>query len=166
MKLILAVMFLSAFIISDAQSGDVSLTLNAPVKQETCTPAGDLTDLAGFKVYQLVQDITDPTVTAVVIPDQKPGNHTFIATAYNSAGDESRATQPVSKEVTNFVTKAPNVYYVIAQENTYVLLVVGNVPLGTVCNPDQSVNGKYGISITDVNWTGTVRPLAVVAECG
>lgn len=62
-------------------------------------------------------------------------------------------------------TTGTTVYYVIQQPDKYVAVPVGNVPIGTICNQSQSVDGMYGVAAASVTWYGNVKPVAVVAPC-
>jgi len=145
---------------------DVTLTFTSPVAQETCTDAGPLPNLEGIRVYKLVADVVGTELTSIVLPNVLPGTHRYVASAYTDTGAESRASNPTEKITTEFVTIATDVYYVIAWPGTYNLVRIGTIPLGTACNPDHSVNGHYSVPIDEVEWIGTGRPLAVVAQCG
>lgn len=149
-------------------AGDVTLTWTNPTGTEQCVAGPAYTNPGGTKLYQLVADIPDPTqsVTSYTLTGLKPGTYEYVSTSYDDTGVMSRVSGSATKDVTEFVTIAPNVYYIIAQPNFYAAVVVGTVPLGTVCNLEQTVNGKYAVDIDLVSWTGTSRPLAVVAECG
>lgn len=164
MKYVIAIALL--LLCSPLHAGDVTVGWTAPTRNEACVDAGELENLAGFRIYEMIEDIPDPTVNTFVIANMKPGDYRYISTAYTDSGIESRASNSAEKTVTTFVTVAPDVYYVIAQPNRYLMVIVGNVPLGTECDATESVNGKHAVDIDVVNWTGTSRPLAVVAECG
>lgn len=145
---------------------NATLTWTPPVKQETCTDAGDLLDLAGFRIYKLIADIPDPNIVNLVVPNLKPGTHIFVATAYTDQDIESQTSGSTTKVTTLFVTLSTQVYYVIQQPDKFILLPIGTVPVGTDCDPVQSVNGFYGVPRDQVTWGGTAQPFSVVAECG
>lgn len=56
-------------------------------------------------------------------------------------------------------------YTILKREDRFVLLPVGTVPADTPCDTSQSVNGYYVVPNAAVTWTGTVRPIVVVAQC-
>ena len=147
-------------------AGDVTVSWTPPVREQSCVDAGELTDLAGFRLYKLVEDIADPTITTFTETGVSVGTHIYTATAYTSTGAESVLTQPAEKVVTTFVTTATLVFYPVAQPNGMLLLGIGNVPLGTPCNQDLEVKGHYAVDRALVNWAGTAEPLLVVAQCG
>jgi hypothetical protein len=105
-----------------------------------------------------------------------PGTHYFAVTAVNGDGGESDLSQigtkavppPVPLPPGNFTVQQDDTtaYYVIQQENRFVLLPAGTVQPGTQCDASQQVNGHYVVPRTAVEWFGDVRPLAVVARCG
>jgi hypothetical protein len=105
-----------------------------------------------------------------------PGTHYFAVTAVNGDGAESDLSQigtkvvppPVPLPPGNFTVQQDDTtaYYVIQQENRFVLLPAGTVQPGTQCDASQQVNGHYVVPRTAVEWFVDVRPLAVVARCG
>lgn len=164
-------------------AGEATLSWTAPTQN---TDGSALTDLAGFKIYAgLVQGgpygdvsitINNPTTTTFVVPGLAEGTtYYFVTTAFNSANpvQESDFSNEVSKLIPPLVPNPPSMltvvnmvaFYVVAQENKYVLVAVGEVPNGTTCNPDETVNGHYVVPRTSVNWYGSVQPQAVVAKC-
>jgi hypothetical protein len=54
---------------------------------------------------------------------------------------------------------------IVKQKDKFILLAVGEVPAGTACDPNQTVNGHYGVPSDLVVWFGNVRPPVVVADC-
>jgi hypothetical protein len=57
------------------------------------------------------------------------------------------------------------VFTVVKQVNSFILLPVGTIPIGTGCFLDQFINGHYAVPRSLVQWSGTVEPLVVVAKC-
>ena len=143
-----------------------TLSWTPPIKQTTCTDAGDLTNLAGFKIFKMIADITDPAITSHIISGLLPGDHTFVATAYNADGEESLLSNAAVKTTGPLVVQDTTVFTIVKVTNRNLLVVVGTVPLGTECDETESVNGHYVVPIDSATWTGTVRPLVVVAKCG
>lgn len=164
MKYIIVIVLL--LLCSPLQAGDATLSWTPPIETQTCVNAGPLTNLAGFKIYQMIADIADPSVTTLVVPNLKPGTHTFVSTAYDDQGVESMLSGAADKVITEFVTVSPTVYYVIQQPDKFILLPIGTLPIGTTCDPEQSVNDFYGVPRDQVTWTGTAQPFSVVAACG
>ncbi len=88
---------MAAFAIDVTQVGTVSTTLSwsAPSLNED---GSSLTDLAGYKIYYGTSSrnytnqirIDNPSVTTYVVENLSPATYYFAATAFNSAGEESR----------------------------------------------------------------------------
>jgi len=117
----------------------------------------------------------NPTIAAFGCYEWSPpaGTYYIAITAIDSNGEESAysnevvKTQPAGPLPPVVITQDQTVFNVIKQPNRFVLLPIGTVPSGTVCDPNQSVNG-YGAVPTDaVVWSpgSTVRPVVVVARC-
>jgi hypothetical protein len=62
-------------------------------------------------------------------------------------------------------TIATAVYYLVQQRGRLVPVVVGSVPLDTLCDPKQQANGLMVVSANAVTWSGAQRPLAPLATC-
>lgn len=145
------------------------------------------TCLRSFKVYHgATQAAVEAKTDSRTINDRNatnyewtglaPGTHYFAVTALNGDGGESGLSNIGSKVVPapvplppgNFTVQQDDTtaYYVIQQENRFVLLPAGTVQPGTQCDASQQVNGHYVVPRTAVEWFGDVRPLAVVARCG
>ena len=160
-KLLLIMLLMPA-----AHADDVTLTWTNPTGQETCSDAGPLTTLAGTRIWQLVAEINDPDAVTFTIPDQLPGEYSYVATSFTTDGEESRVSGKATKTVETFVVTVETIYTVVRTNNRFLLLPAGTVPLGTPCDVDNSVNGKYAVDTDEVTWTGNIRPQVVVAECG
>lgn len=95
---------LSGFAISVDQTGSLSTTLSwtAPTQNEDGTT---LADLAGYKIYWGTTPgvytnsvtINEAGLTTYVIDNLAPGTYQFVATAFNSAGEESRYSSPATR---------------------------------------------------------------------
>jgi hypothetical protein len=88
--------------------------------------------------------------------------------AINQAGAISYFNGPGSKTISvalTFSTTTPDVYNVVKRDNGFVLVRVGTAPLNTLCDRTQTVNGYYAIPVSAVTWSGTVKPIVVVAQC-
>lgn len=161
------------------QLGSVTLVWIAPTENEDGSP---LTDLAGFMIYWGTESgvypnsirIEDPAKTTYLVENLPTGTYEFVATAFNAEGIESRFSDPTTRFVHAGVRPAPpealsvadlTVYTIVKQTNRFVLLPVGTVPIGTSCIPEQNINGMYVVNRDSVQWTGTVQPLVVVADC-
>ena len=98
---------LNAFSIEVTQIGTGSTTLNwtAPTLNDDGTA---LTDLAGYKIYYGQSSgaygnpiqIDNPSVTTYLVDGLVPSTYYFVATAFNTAGVESRFSDEAVKVVT------------------------------------------------------------------
>lgn len=149
-------------------AGETTLTWTNPTDTESCSPAGAYTNPGGTKIFMEVADIPDPDqlISSHTLPGLLPGTYRYMAVSYTTDGVLSRTSGEAEKVITDFVTTGTTVFYVVQQPGTFVLLSVGSIPTGVPCDVTQEVNGKYAVPTDQVTWTGTVRPLVVVAECG
>lgn len=124
------------------------------------------------------------TPAPVIVPVAYPAATKTISSLDNGAwcfqartvvtGDVSSAwTTFVWKDIVNTPMPPSNLtvtsgvaYTVIKAEDKFVLLPVGTVPAGVACDPTQSVNGKYVVPRSSVTWSGSVRPVVVLGDCG
>ncbi len=152
-----------------AWAGDTLLSWTNPTGTEITSAGPAYTNPGGTKVYQLVVDIPDTTqsISSYLVEDQKPGTYEYVAVSYDDVGVASRVSGSATKVVTAFVSKGGPVYYVIQPVvGTFILLPVGTVLAGVACDVTQSVNGNYSVPLDQVTYTGSVRPLIVIAACG
>lgn len=156
----------------------VQLCWVAPTQNVDGTP---LTDLDAFRVYYGPEpraytstlDLPDETQTCHAF-SVTPGPHYFAMTAIDADGNESAYSNEVLRTEVGppqppvILSQAETVYTVVRQPNRFVLLAVGTVPAGTVCDPSQTVNGHGAVPVDAVEWSSgtTVRPVVVVARCG
>lgn len=155
--------------------GAATLTWTAPIQNTDGTP---LTDLAGFKIYYgqgqggpypVSVNVTDPAQTVLVVDGLGSGDWFFVSTAYNAAGKESDFSNEALKVIVDspgpFTVIDGEVFNLVKQKDKFVLLPVGTVPMGTQCDPAQSVNGHHVVPNDAVQWFGNVEPIVVVAKC-
>ena len=84
--------------------GSATLSWTAPTQNEDGT---DLVDLAGYKLYWGTSPgsypnsvtIDNSTVTTYIVENLAPGTYEFVATAYNTAGVESRFSGVATKTI-------------------------------------------------------------------
>lgn len=154
------------WMIPSAHAGNATLTWAAPTQNCNGTP---LTNLAGYdltygqKLQPLPLTPLSHTLTGLM-----PGTWWFSLAAVNTDGDRSEFVT-VEKVVPpeEFVTKTTTVYtFVKANGGILVLPTLHTVPLGTQCDANQTVNGKYIIPREAVTWSGSARPVAVLGDCG
>lgn len=177
------VLIMTLLLATSVRAGEATLSWTAPTQN---TDGSALTDLAGFKIYAgLVQGgpygdvsitINNPATTTFVVPGLTEGTtYFFVTTAFNSADpvQESDFSNEVSKLIPPLVPMPPTMltvqdltaFDIVKQKDKYVLLAVGTVPAGTQCDPNQTVNGHYGVPSDLVAWFGNVQPPVVVADC-
>jgi len=168
-----------------ALAGSVTLTWTPPTQN---TDGTELTDLAGYRLYWGTSSgnypssvtIDNPGVTSYVLDGLAAGTYYFAATAFNTAGVESDysveatkavlqdpvAPQPAPPSNLTVVETDMTAYAISQTEDRLVTYPVGTVVAGTSCDPSMTVNGKYLVPRSAVQWAGTVQPQVVVAECG
>lgn len=148
-----------------ASAGDLAATWQAPTGNCDNTP---LTDLSGYRVRWGSGTVQLPaTATAYTIPNLTPGMWWINVAAFNLKNEESqyvagwKTVQP-----SEFVTKTNKVYtFFRSGGNITVVVTPHTVPVGTVCDATQSVNGKYKIALEAITWSGT-KLTAALADCG
>lgn len=154
-------------------AGDITLTYSKPTSGEITTPASLTSPIASYRIWELVATVNDPDQLSVTLPKKKPGEYQYYATSIDEAGAESRMSGVATKTVTEWVTTSIVVSIVAKVNGDFLLLGVGTTPLGTPCNLDVSVNGRYAVPFDNIVWSDPARndgtaelPLLVVAECG
>lgn len=125
----------------------------------------------GFGVQAGQQVFTTPTAVYTV-PNLAPGTWCFRAyasTTYGESGPSGVAAKVIAPPLPNppsgLTAAGGMVYHIQKRENRFVMLPVGTVPAGTVCDTTQSVNGYYVVPRDSVAWSGTVKPPVVVSPC-
>jgi hypothetical protein len=170
-----------------AQAGDARLSWSAPTQRVNGAP---LDNLAGFRVYWGQEsrnytsqaEINAPAVLEYFIDQLGAGTWYFAVTAFDATGLESAYSAEVSKTIEQELPPLPPAdprvvsgealvaYTLVQTANRIVLVPVGTVASGTLCDGTQAIrdaNGVTGYVIPreSVTWAGTVRPRVVVAEC-
>lgn len=148
-----------------AEAGNLDATWTAPANNCNNTP---LTNLQGYRVRwgsgtaQLPATATSYSITGLL-----PGTWWINVAAFNSTGAESQYVAGWKTVApTEFVTKSTTVYtFFRSGGNITVVGTPHRVPLGTVCDATQSVNGKYRVPLEAVTWNGT-KLTAALADCG
>lgn len=186
-------LFLAVLIPPQVDAGDVTLSwTNATQNTDGSlipTDTSDPTALATTTLYWgacLADDTPAAPLSEMTMPTTVPGNAEvatvvittpgrwcFVGVHANNAGSVSDYSNPAFKDVFtipqppgDLVVEDIRVYYVIQQVNKFILLPVGSIPVGTSCNTMEYVNGYYVVPRDLVTWSGTVKPLVVVAQCG
>jgi len=173
--------------VASAYATDLTVACTAPTKftDGTSIPAGTTIT---YNLYGALQGqskvLLTPTPLATcqsVRTSVKPGTQCYEATAI-IGGIESAHTletcvavaapapQPPGQPTVTVSAIAPTAYSVIKSDQQLVLLPVGTVPLGTACDTSQGVvkgtNVFNVVSTKAVTFSGTARPLVVLASCG
>lgn len=148
-----------------ARAGVGELTWTAPTQNCNGTP---LTNLAKYDLTYGQKRIDLPlTPLSHTVTGLAPGTWWFSLAAVNADGDRSEFIT-VEKVIapTEFVTKTNKVYtFFRSGGNITVVATPHTVPLGTVCDATQSVNGKHKVALEAVTWSGT-KLTAALADCG
>lgn len=141
-------------------------------------PTGDCGGTTQTPPTGTIVNIPDPAARSYRVTNQANGDYFYALAALNQAGAISSWAGPatntinrtsvsasVTVDVTAFSTSATAVYNVVKRDNGFVLVQVGTVPLNTLCDITQTVNGKYAVPVSAVTWSGTVRTIVVVGTC-
>lgn len=178
---------IAAFVLSSVvRAATVTASWAAPV---TCADGSPITNcqLTKYTVYsglsgtpKTVLGTTAPTVTTFSALGTGPGNWCLQISASSAAGESALSNEacilipapipgaPGAPTLTLTVA-APFVYDWIKSADTLALLRVGSVPLGTACDTTQGVVKNaityFVVPMSSVTLTGTVKPVAVVAQC-
>lgn len=184
MVLVLLLLFVAA-----ANAGDAALTWTQPTQNVdgTAIPASGTGRLTGnraewgtctgtapnyaFGTQSGQQVFTTPT-SAYTVMNLAPGTWCFrvyASTTYGESGPSGVASKVIAAPMPNppsgLTVAGGMVYHIQKREDRFVMLPVGTVPAGTVCDPTQSVNGYYVVPRAAVTWSGTVKPPVVVSPC-
>ena len=159
------VMIATLSIMNTCHAGEGALTWTAPT--ENC----DGTLLTNLSKYTLTygQKRLDLPLTPLsyTVTGLSPGVWWFSLAAVNSDGDSSEFVT-VEKTIApnEFVTKTNKVYtFFRSGGNISVVVTPHTVPIGTVCDATQTVNGKYKVALEAVTWSGS-KLTAALADCG
>jgi hypothetical protein len=165
MKLVIfGVCAVLALWVSGAFGGEATVTWTAPTQNCNGTP---LTGLTGYELTYGQGRVSLPTTPlGYTVKGLTPGTWWISLAALTSTQRSEFVTVSKTVAPAEFVTTATPAYAVVKGVNKLVLVSVGTVPLGTVCDPLNSVNGNYVVPRTSVTWSGTVKPDIVVARCG
>jgi hypothetical protein len=147
-----------------AGAGTADLTWVAPTKN---CDGSNIGPLAKYTLLYGKQTVDLPlTPLAFTVNDLTPGRWWFSLSVVNTAGVRSEFTT-AWKDIpaSEFVVASPDVFALVKRVDRIVLSKVGTVPLGTVCNPNETVNGKYVVPKAAVSWSSLVRADVVVATC-
>lgn len=161
-----------------AQAGTVTVTWTPPA---TCADGSPTTNCVrtGYKLYGALSGQPKVLISTYLASDSTgtlanvaPGNWCYDMTTLAGSGESVHSAEsckvvpsPLPNPPT-IVTVATTAYNVIKGTNKLTLVAVGTVPLATACDSTQYVNGYNVVPRAKVTWTGTVKPVVVVAKCG
>lgn len=160
MRLLIALLVFSL----PAFAGESQITWVAPTKNCNGT---DLTNLTGYSLTYGQKRIALPaTPLTYTVSGLTPGTWWFSLAAVTPTGRSEFVT--VEKDVApeEFVTTGTVVYTFAKRTDGILVLPVGTIPTGVVCDATQSVNGKYVVPRSEVTWSGLTRPVVVLGDCG
>ncbi len=166
----------------------ITMSWTPPTKNEDGTdiPPDGQYALDGYRIYkensvgnyEMIHDEPDPTVVSYTTPPYAPGTYRFVATAYNNAALESRYSGVLEVVVSEEQVPQPpqdlvvqpqdmTAYMMIKVTNRLVLVPVGTVPAGTMCDASQNILDHYvvpyeSVVMTDPNQT---KSIVMVAKC-
>lgn len=159
-------------LVRTAFAGDATLTWQLPTGSEQCTNDSTVPVIASTEIWQLVAslpgDATTHTLTGL-----EPGEYTYVASVTDEQGQTSRFSGTTSKTVESMNVVDDRAFTVFQSGGTFVALVIGTVPVGTVCETSSMVRGQfnfepftgYSVPLESVTITGDTEPVMVVAQC-
>jgi hypothetical protein len=151
-------------LINTAHADTGELTWTAPT--HNCD-GSSLTNLSGYKVYWGTGSAVLPaTALAYTVPSLPPGVWWFSIAALAGTTESQFVTVTKTVLPANFKSLDTIAYTVVKRPNSFLLLPVGTIPVGTVCDATQEVNGRYVVPRESVTWSGSIKPDVVVATCG
>jgi len=153
-------------LIGSANAGTADLSWQKPT--QNCD-GSSLTNLTGYEVLYGTKRVVGipPAALTYGIVGLPPGEWWFSIAALTPTARSEFVT--VSKTVApeDFKTIGTTLYTFVKSEGKILVLpIASTIPVGTVCDATQSVNGKYAVPRSAVLWTGSVKPLVVLADCG
>lgn len=185
MKLIRMVAALIALLVAGAvHADDVTLSWTHDGKNTD----GSAATLAGFRIHYGITarnstiDVPSGTARTYIVPALGAGTWQFDVVAYDTRGFESLPSEVATRDVAEpppsplpsapgtLTTTAVRSAYTIKQtDNRISVVAVGTVPAGQLCVATNGVfvSGKvyFRVPVTSVTWSGSVRPVVVVADC-
>lgn len=148
-----------------AHAGEATVSWTAPT--QNCD-GSQLTDLSGYELrWGQGTALPAKADTAYLVQNLPPGEWWFSVASLTTGGEKSQfvtVTKVIPPE--EFKTVGTVVYTFIKNEDRILVLPVGTVALGVACDATQTVNGKHVVPRSAVTWTGSVRPVVALADCG
>lgn len=159
----------------------VTVTVTPPTTNNDGSP---LTDLAGQRLEvgscgaggEFASHIIDYMYSAQkeskTFTDWNPATYCMRGFAINLQGISSDASPTVMHTAVEippppppFVTVSTVAYTITNANDRLAFLIVGSVPLGTLCDRSQSANGFNVVPRAAVTFDGATRPTAVLGRC-
>jgi hypothetical protein len=155
---------LALLVSGSAFAGQADLTWTAPT---TNCDGSSLTNLTGYALmYGQAKTALPLTPLAYRVSGLTPGVWWFSLAAVTPTAQSEFVTVTKTIAPAEFVTKTTTVYtFFRSGGNITVVATLHTVPLGTVCDATQSVNGKYKVALEAITWSGT-KLTAALADCG
>lgn len=155
-----------------AYAGNTTLTWELPTGSEQCTNDTTVPVIASTEVWQLIASLPGDT-TQHTITGLPPGEYTYVASVTDEQGQTSRFSGTTSKTIESMTVVDDKAYTLVQSQGDFVAIIIGTVPLGTVCNADSMVKGQfnfapftgYSVPVDSVTITGDTEPVMVVAQC-
>jgi hypothetical protein len=153
-------------------AGNTTLTWELPTGSEQCTNDTTVPVIASTEVWQLVAslpgDATEHTITGL-----PPGEYQYVASVTDEQGQTSRFSGVAAKTIDSMTVVDNKAYTLVQSQGNFVAIIIGTVPVGTVCNADSMVKGQfnfapftgYSVPVESVTITGDTEPVMVVAQC-
>jgi hypothetical protein len=157
-------------------AGAATLTITPPT---TYTDGTTIVDPITFKIYEGPQGVPNKTLIASGLTGTTQtftGLPSGANACFNGTAVVNGAESDLSNEVCKFIN-APypipptlkvaitTVYQVTNVTNGFTLTAVGTVAGSSPCSTTQYVNGYFVVNRSLVKWTGTKKPVVVVAKC-
>lgn len=164
MLILCAAFAITMTLVRCAEAGQAALTWQVPTTYCDGSPM-PAPDSYALTYGQKSQSLVPGTLTAHTVTGLAPGTWWFSLAAV--VGDTRSEFVTVEKVIpaAEFVTVGGPVFRVNLRENRFLLVSVGSVAPGVQCIADQAVNGNYAVPRAAVQWSGSVRPDVVVAQC-
>jgi hypothetical protein len=151
-----------------SNTGPTSLE-NTIIYWGVCLPDDTPAEPLSQKIVPATAPGEEDTATIIITT---PARWCIVGTHKNEAGEESDFSSAVFRDIVmvptppeNLTVAVETVFTVVKQENRFILVPVGTISPGLGCFSEQYVNGYFAVPRDLVQWSGTVEPLVVVAEC-
>ena len=149
-----------------AHADDLTLSWSEVTSGESCTDAGAMS-VDGYHIYRRVGTSVGSDNTSFTEVGVPPGEYHYIGVTY--AGNSISRTSGVKTLVSEAlrVGEDNRVYMTIKVSNRLVAVQVGTIAVGTVCDHEQNILGKYVVPHEDVVMTNPnqTKSIVMIAAC-